>query len=467
MIKLAVSLILLSSSAYSQTVYYVSPTGNDGDRGTASKPLATIQSAVKKVKPGDTVVVMDGVYRNPGFQQADKTGWCQAVVKLKNIHGEPGKPIVFKSQHKHGAKLLFNGQGGFIGDNCSHIVIDGFEIEGPGGSISKREAVARRLKKSTYYRGWGIQFANDMDKNTYDLNHHIEIRNNHIHHTPNAGIRVQNCDYVTIEDNIVRECCWWSSDANPGIGIAEQREVDDKPIVKIIVRRNILYHNGNYNIFYIQGNNTARYGGRDYKKVDDGQGISFTRNNALESRARWKAGYNLIENNICVQNGINGITFHMTDNGIIRNNTVYCNNAHPGDKRYGGIAVNSGNNVKVYSNIVVGRPDKPNTILLNVHGPVSGIVAENNVIHHGKCADVFKKGLVVADPLFRKPSIDFPIGDFSLKPNSPAIDLGTRYDPASSDFLRRARPERAVVDAGAFEYTAGSSDNEALRGSNR
>lgn len=87
----------------------------------------------------------------------------------------------------------------------------------------------------------------------------------------------------------------------------------------------------------------------------------------------------------------------MTDNGIIRNNTVYSNNAYPGDKRYGGIAVNSGNNVKVYSNIVVGRPDKPNTTLLNLYGPVSDIVAENNVIYHGTCAEVFKKGLVVAD----------------------------------------------------------------------
>ena len=43
-------------------IYYVSPTGSDSNNGTAGAPLRTIQKAETIVKPGDTVIVKDGIY---------------------------------------------------------------------------------------------------------------------------------------------------------------------------------------------------------------------------------------------------------------------------------------------------------------------------------------------------------------------------------------------------------------------
>jgi len=46
------------------TTYYVSPAGSDGNVGTSSAPLLTIQRAANMVNPGDKVIVRDGTYSN-------------------------------------------------------------------------------------------------------------------------------------------------------------------------------------------------------------------------------------------------------------------------------------------------------------------------------------------------------------------------------------------------------------------
>ena len=142
-----------------QTNYYVSVQGKNENDGTRENPFRQIQTAADLAQPGDSIIVMDGNYVRPWNHSNCSSGeWCQAAVILIDVHGEPGKPIVFKSENKHGAKISFYGRGGFIGQNCSYIVIDGFEIEGPGAQISKQEAIDNRLNKTTYRRGWGIQF---------------------------------------------------------------------------------------------------------------------------------------------------------------------------------------------------------------------------------------------------------------------------------------------------------------------
>ena len=42
--------------------YHVSPTGSDSNPGSEARPFRTIQKAADGVKPGDTVLVDDGVY---------------------------------------------------------------------------------------------------------------------------------------------------------------------------------------------------------------------------------------------------------------------------------------------------------------------------------------------------------------------------------------------------------------------
>ena len=56
--------------------FYVGPAGDDTHPGTEAQPLATIQAAVNKLQPGDTLLIRGGTYREtvtfPRSGTADK-----------------------------------------------------------------------------------------------------------------------------------------------------------------------------------------------------------------------------------------------------------------------------------------------------------------------------------------------------------------------------------------------------------
>ena len=55
-------LALLIGGASADT-FYVSPTGNDRNSGTSEgHPFRVVQHAIDRMQPGDTLVVLDGVY---------------------------------------------------------------------------------------------------------------------------------------------------------------------------------------------------------------------------------------------------------------------------------------------------------------------------------------------------------------------------------------------------------------------
>jgi hypothetical protein len=77
------------------TTYYISPTGNDGRSGlSAAEAWATFDRAWKSMDPGDTLILMDGVYK----QSLNPRGG-----------GVEGKPITIKAQHD--GKAIIDGEG--------------------------------------------------------------------------------------------------------------------------------------------------------------------------------------------------------------------------------------------------------------------------------------------------------------------------------------------------------------------
>ena len=102
----------------SSAARYVSPKGNDANDGSFSHPWATIQHADAVAGPGDTVIVLNGIYRGD-------------VVLASS--GAPGKPITYKAQNRWKAKLVGTGSGAgstVIGVNGGYIVIQDFDITG-------------------------------------------------------------------------------------------------------------------------------------------------------------------------------------------------------------------------------------------------------------------------------------------------------------------------------------------------
>jgi parallel beta-helix repeat protein len=129
-LKSTFNLCLLAASAVSLTpafaamTYYVdAAAGNNNYPGNSASPLKTIQKAADIVRPGDTVIVRDGVYTTTDF----------ALVDI-SYGGSAGKPVTFKAEHPSGAKLdggnnlIKYGWGFELG--VAYVNIEGFEIYG-------------------------------------------------------------------------------------------------------------------------------------------------------------------------------------------------------------------------------------------------------------------------------------------------------------------------------------------------
>ena len=82
--------LFLSTFTEGKTLY-VSVDGNDNKQGTQSDPFKSISQASKLAEPGDTIFVMNGIYR-------------ERVAPPKS--GTEGKPITYKKVNSSVKSLL-------------------------------------------------------------------------------------------------------------------------------------------------------------------------------------------------------------------------------------------------------------------------------------------------------------------------------------------------------------------------
>ena len=140
-----------------ESAYYVAPGGDDSNPGTLAEPWETIQHAADTLSPGDTVYVRAGVYNE------------RVTV---NVSGSAGAMIAFQSYPGETATLDGTGLTVPAADNGlflveqSYIVISGFELRNYTTNNANRVPI-------------GIFITGTA--------HHIELRNNHIHHLENNG----------------------------------------------------------------------------------------------------------------------------------------------------------------------------------------------------------------------------------------------------------------------------------------
>lgn len=107
-------------------VWVVSPSGDDAAVGTTRAPLRTLQAAADRVRPGDTVIVEDGVY----------TSSSRAVVRIAR-GGTPDAWVWFKARRRVGARITGvapTARGFDIVDGAGFVRIEGFDISGLDGA---------------------------------------------------------------------------------------------------------------------------------------------------------------------------------------------------------------------------------------------------------------------------------------------------------------------------------------------
>ena len=487
--------LFFTSIVYSQNNYYVSSTNgsNSNDGLSESSPFLTINKGISEVSEGGTVYVMNGTYRNVGYGSVDpstNTNMNNPHVATINKSGSEGAYITIRNLEGHEPKIEFDGRGGIvISDYMNYIIIEGFEVEGPAANITYDQAIADREYKvlaasdendnitynHTYFSGKGIWGG-------YKAHNNIIIRNNKVYNCTGSGIRFNDSDHITIENNEVFNCTWWTSSASSAIVYAETIAVDgdNTTDIKMIMRGNLVYNNWNRIPFYVtqlpdnSGNTNPNYGTADYNNILDGQGLYVTRSDDSY------IGTFLFENNVCVNNGKNGINFDnsLGASAIYQNNTLYYNGvheiiqdlsvaegnpAHRGQK-VGGIKANKVQNATVVNNIVVTRDNEFSALQLN---NVSGTrTAVNNIFLNGTVAypgNQEPANLININPEFISApievngAINIDETNFKLSESSPAIDAGNpNYSPIT-DFDGVPRPAN-ITDAISYSSFENSTD---------
>ena len=497
--------LFFTSILYSQNNYYVSSTNgsNSNDGLSESSPFLTINKGISEVSEGGTVYVMNGTYRNVGYGTVDpssNTNMNNPHVATINKSGSEGAYITIKNLDGHEPKIEFDGRGGIIiSDYMNYIIIEGFEVEGPAASITYDQAIADREYKvlaasdendnitynHTYFSGKGIWGG-------YKAHNNIIIKNNKVYNCTGSGIRFNDSDHITIENNEVYNCTWWTSSASSAIVYAETiaEDGDNTTDVKMIMRGNLVYNNWNRIPFYVtqlpdnSGNTNPNYGTADYNNILDGQGLYVTRSDPSY------IGTFLFENNVCVNNGKNGINFDnsLSASAIYQNNTLYYNGVHEiiqdlsvaegnpphRGQKVGGIKANKVQNATVVNNIVVTRDNEFSALSLNnIDNPNTeeptndGIkIAINNIFLNGTVAypgNQEPANLINIDPEFVNVpavvngTIDINQTNFKLVEGSPAIDAGNpNYSPVT-DIDGEPRPAN-ITDAISYSSFENSTD---------
>jgi parallel beta-helix repeat protein len=508
----------------SAQVYYVSALlGNDSNSGSENAPFATINKGIAAVSAGSTVYVMNGEYKNQGYGTASahpsngelSENMSNPPAVTINKSGTEGNYITIRNYPNHSPKIIFDGKGGIlISGPQSYVIIEGFEVQGPAADITYDMAITERNWKvkcdqdglnytHNYFSGFGIWggFSQNF------LHHHIIVRNNIVHDTTGSGIRFNDSDHITIENNTVYNTTWWTSNASSAIVFAEtksQSSSDNGDNIKMIIRGNTVYNNWNRIPFYMtqgvvppNGNPpSGNYGNASYSTILDGQGLYVTRSDSDYY------GTFLFENNLCVNNGKNGINFDRSEgsSALIRNNTIYFNGVHEiiqdisvnegnpphRGQKVAGIKSNFFRNVTVVNNIVVTREYDFFAMQLqnqNESGTVK--VANNNIFVNGKLPGytnseneyivhswVRDNNQIINDigfndsnhldpisfvnaPAIVNGSVDMSGTDFKLQSNSPAKDAGDQKNTPAFDILGNPRPivqdNTNVLSSSSFE----------------
>lgn len=276
-----------------------------------------------------------------------------------------------------------------MGAPVQNFELSGVEIAGPNADISYREAISNRLLKRNRYVGRGVAIWRGD---------HIYIHDVKVHHCPGSGIRVNNGDYVTVAYSEVYANTWWSSAAESAIVFAVSQSVDESNEIKMAITRNVVYDNVNkipyYNTQYkwdespigrydcssypacqaLQKEDCpwqCRYGKVSQDYVIDGSGVYVTRNSDTYLYGSMELSYNT-----CFRNGINGVVFHRTNRGMVKQNVIYNNGVVPrldipetnpqdwhegcaGKSRqpYSGLVLNGARDVELWNNTVAARYD--------------------------------------------------------------------------------------------------------------
>ncbi len=436
-------------------VWHVSGTGKDSNDGKSPETaFRSLQKAADLVKPGDVVLIGNGIYTN-----AEK-GNGSAVLSI-NKSGRADAWITWKARPGQHPEIRPSGWAG-IQITGSYHIIDGITVTGSNDSLVLLNAQedAKKVTPDPKFNTNGI-FVNGRTKTPEEKPHHVIIRNCIVGKCPGGGINAIETDYITIEDCKVYNNAWFMRYGGSGISTLDNWAHDDAAGYHILIQRNYVWSNrtqvtwekvgrlsdGNGIILDVtdqeEANGATNPNGDAIVKPGGNQAAFPAAVPAAKpKRPEWK-GRSLVANNLSIFNGGSGIHTFRTKHVDIINNTTYWNGQIMG---YPELFANSSEDIVFLNNIIVPRPAGKVT----ANNKNANIRWDYNLYPETK---TLLKGPndIVANPKFVNIEYDPTKCDFHLAKGSPALNSGCNDLQQKTDIDHKPRPKGAGRDRGAFE----------------
>ena len=359
-------------------VYYVSPNGSDGNTGTINAPIRSIDIALGKTLPGDTVLVRAGTYHEkvafPGSGRLNK------FISLKAYPGEvpviDGTGLSISGKEAlvtvHGVSfILFEGF-----DVCNYkssipwVNINGILVDGGSGNIQVRKNKIYNIEHNVTLQdgrsGHGIEILG----NTTTAMTNILVEENTIHDCKTGysenltingyvdGFTIRKNTIYNAENIGIDAAGGYAANSNPALNYARNGLIAENTLYNVETSRGPLGGYGAIGI-YVDGARNITVERNKIYDTDRGIGI-VSENNGFPTHSC------IVRNNFVYNNWRTGIYLGgylnsntVTDSCYVVNNTLFSNNKVIGyyNEIEGELRLteNCQNNV-IKNNLVFGRP---------------------------------------------------------------------------------------------------------------
>ncbi|HWP93501.1 MAG TPA: right-handed parallel beta-helix repeat-containing protein [Thermodesulfobacteriota bacterium] len=301
------------TSVAQSTDYYVSPNGKDGSSGTsASSAWKTFKYAVPKLKPGDTLILLDGTYSEHLSIDCTKNAF----------NGTKDKRISIIAQNER--KAFLKGDGGdppFSLRNCSYWIIEGIRAE----SKDNADTTAYGMKGHVFH----IMNSSDITlgrllgafPNRYTNTHVFNIANSakilieesEAYYFHRHGFSISNSSYVTLRRNYANSRGY--ADLSDGYRSINTK-MGDEGFVFYLSTDSVMENN-------ISENNLAIIDIGQRNTIMGNISLSNVQGFSLSHHPKWDSEFrdNTSINNVAYNNTSNGFFIRTPMNVVAENNT--------------------------------------------------------------------------------------------------------------------------------------------------
>mmetsp|Transcript_21425 Transcript_21425/g.52007 ORF Transcript_21425/g.52007 Transcript_21425/m.52007 type:complete len:496 (+) Transcript_21425:96-1583(+) len=416
-------------------VLHVAPTGaahasDSRESGSRTTPFATVEFAAKQAQPGDTILMLPGVYHNEHYGDGDIWKDGEHTIVIRKVKGSPGNPITLMAEKL--GDVVIRGDGRIILElkKCKHWRVKNLEIEGEVARVPLEEALHwqfafKRSEKSEVEFRVDPSWSKDRIKavklpiieevkrpskyNTHGLNVHtsydVEVSNCHIHHMPGSALKFRKSDYIVAKNNEIHDSTGLATGGNHALTVNYMSAKANPGDYHAVITGNRVYNNVNYVYSWVPSKSFIT------PEVDEGKGISVQ---FCWRKNGFKAGRILIANNIAYGNGFSGIHVNKGERVDVLFNTVVDNDATEHGRNHGITSAES-SDIRIENNVVATHATWKAAAVRAADGSRE-IVVRNNVVYGSveKAAAEVQEGTMVAEPRFENRES----GDFKLAEGS-------------------------------------------------